>query len=352
MTIWIADGTGKKFARKRTNLKSALFSRYTRLNKVVPLVIKRAIKQKETKMKNNEIHDSRLESLNEQGVSSQETEHAATSTSAAMDNATDETVASTSQEDTQQEPTSQETVSTQMEDAKQDNTTSKQEAVVQQETSLSSVDATAETGTNENTRTLQDLEGDVQQFGNNGLIAGKALETIKRTRKFKERDKSWDRYCRTTFGFSPQYANSLISSWLCFKTQREKFEQENRSMAFKSLPRSVNFWKQGSRIKDAEECHASLNGLLDSDNNLVSNWAAKWAEANSANAEEVDGKSAKENELNTLASNLRNVITENEAFASAVSALNPQDLKAFIRTLVNMLNSTPKDADNDKNKAK
>ena len=47
-------------------------------------------------MKNNEFHNSMLESLNEQGVSSQETEITATSTLAAMDNATDDDVAEAS----------------------------------------------------------------------------------------------------------------------------------------------------------------------------------------------------------------------------------------------------------------
>lgn len=122
-------------------------------------------------------------------------------------------------------------------------------------------------------------------------------------------------------------------------------------MAFESLPPSVNFWKQVSSFKDAPKRHASLIGLLDGDNKLVSDWSTKWDEAVKANrtqTEDTDDKPAKDDQLSELATKLFNGIIGKGKLASQLSALKSQDLKALFKQIEALLASMPKESDNEK----
>lgn len=100
---------------------------------------------------------------------------------------------------------------------------------------------------------LQELEAVVHAAGRGLLEAGDALEQIKKGKLYRERCETFDHYCHTAFGFTPQYANKLIKAWRTYKCEKNSYNLRHQERDFETFPETADFWRQVSQVPEGDD---------------------------------------------------------------------------------------------------
>ena len=194
---------------------------------------------------------------------------------------------------------------------------------------------------------LSELEDIVRKSENNSLEAGKALNTIKEKKLYKEQEtegteKTWNKYCQRTYGFTPQYANKLINANRCHERIKNSFDGSGRGEEFKQLPNSVRFWSQLDKMPEDKQGEV-VDSLYDKDNKSLKNdWESTWGEA--FKQQRNPQKDARlDEDAQALAKNVADIISDKGDITGKLSDLSNSAVKQFAKALVQEVKGSTKD---------
>ena len=204
--------------------------------------------------------------------------------------------------------------------------------------------ANTTSGNSEALTSFAELEAKVENYLNSWQEAGEALDKIKGMKDiYKSQDKTWSNYVQRRFGFSPQYANTLIYASKCLKTQRELFQaKKNPANAFEHLPHSANFWYQAYKLNDESKCHDALVALLDEDGNLLSDWNSKWTEViedNNAKARKTRKADGKNDDVKNIVDSILKAIKDS-VVSDNLKTLSARRMKEIVKMLLEEIAKT------------